>query len=286
MHYFPLTRGAGVGFKPQHFEALLANTSAVDLLEIHAENYFGEGGILHHQLEQLQTELPLSIHGVGLSLGGAEALNPQHLRQLQRLCERYRPALVSEHLAWAFSDGQFLADLLPVVYSSEVLDRTVDHIAQLQDTLGRRILIENPATYLTFAQSELPEAEFLAALVQRSGCGLLLDLNNLLISCHNNGGRVDSYLQTIPLDDVGEVHLAGHSVKPVANGGTLLIDDHGSAVDSATWALYSHFLHIAGSRPTIIEWDNDVPCWSRLVQEVDVARACLLESDRTREATR
>ena len=197
MQHVPLTRGAGVGFKPQHFAELINDTSRIDLLEIHAENYFGDGGILHHQLERLHALLPLSIHGVGLSVGGAAPLDAAHLAQLRHLCERHPPALVSEHLAWAGDSEQFLADLLPIAYTPEVLNRTVDHVAQLQDTLGRRVLIENPATYLTFAHSAMPEAEFLAELVQRSGCGLLLDLNNLRVSCHNNGGDVDAYLQRL-----------------------------------------------------------------------------------------
>ena len=272
MQHVPLTRGAGVGFKPQHFAELINDTSRIDLLEIHAENYFGDGGILHHQLERLHALLPLSIHGVGLSVGGAAPLDAAHLAQLRRLCERHPPVLVSEHLAWAGDSEQFLADLLPIAYTPEVLNRTVDHVAQLQDTLGRRVLIENPATYLTFAHSAMPEAEFLAELVQRSGCGLLLDLNNLRVSCHNNGGDVDAYLQVIPLDEVGEIHLAGHSMHTLASGRSLLIDDHGSAVADQTWALYAQFLRIAGQRPTIIEWDTDVPSWTTLTREVERAR--------------
>lgn len=272
MRHFPLTRGAGVGFKPQHFEALFADTSRIDLLEIHAENYFGDGGLLHFQLERLHALLPLSIHGVGLSLGGAAPLNTQHLQQLKRLCERYPPALVSEHLAWAGDGHQFLGDLLPIAYTSATLARTVDHVAQLQDVLGRRVLIENPATYLTFSDSHLREAEFLAELSARSGCALLLDLNNLLVTCHNNGGTPEQYLRSLPLEDVGEIHLAGHSQRQLNNGRSLLIDDHGSAVSDHTWLLYQQLLGMIGPRPAIIEWDNDVPTWDVLLHEVAMAR--------------
>lgn len=282
MHNFPLTRGAGVGFKPQHFEALFSDTSRIDLLEIHAENYFGDGGLLHFQLERLHALLPLSIHGVGLSLGGAAPLNTRHLQQLKRLCERYPPALVSEHLAWAGDGQQFLADLLPIAYTSATLERTVDHVAQLQDVLGRRVLIENPAAYITFSDSHLREADFLAELSARSGCGLLLDLNNLLISCHNNGGTAEHYLHSLPLEDVGELHLAGHSQHKLSNGRTVLIDDHGSAVSDQTWLLYQHLHDMIGARPTIIEWDHDVPAWEVLTREVTLARSHQQEHRRER----
>ncbi len=272
MHTAPLSRGIGVAFKPQHFAALIADISGIDLLEIHAENYFGDGGLLHHQLERLCALLPLSIHGVGLSLGGAAPLNPQHLQKLKQLCDRYSPALVSEHLAWAGDGQQFLADLLPVAYTTDTLNRSVDHVAQLQDVLGRRVLIENPASYLRLKDSHLREADFLAELSARSGCGLLLDLNNLLINCHNNGGTADQYLRALPLHSIGEVHLAGHAQHRLNNGRTLLIDDHGSAVTEPTLRLYQRLLRLAGSRPTIIEWDRQVPSWTRLLQEVTRAR--------------
>lgn len=272
MQHAPLTRGAGVGFKPQHFEALIADTSQVDLLEIHAENYFGDGGLLHHQLERLHARLPLSIHGVGLSLGGAAPLDQQHLQQLKRLCDRHPPALVSEHLAWAGDGQQFMADLLPVAYTTATLARTLDHVAQLQDVLGRRVLIENPATYLSFRDSHLREADFLAELAARSGCGLLLDLNNLLISCHNNGGVPEHYLRALPLHTLGEIHLAGHSERQLESGQTVWIDDHASAVSDPTWRLYRWLTRLTGPRPTIIEWDREVPDWQTLSQNAQRAR--------------
>ncbi|MFG0382242.1 DUF692 family multinuclear iron-containing protein [Pseudomonas sp. zbq_18] len=267
-----LRGGAGVGFKPVHFEALLANPGRFDFIEIHAENYFGEGGLLHAQLGELRRHLPLSIHGVGLSLGGVDPLDVGHLRRLQRLCERYAPTLVSEHLAWSGHAGQYLGDLLPLAYTETTLNRVASRVQQVQEVLGRPILVENPAVYLRLEGSEMSEVEFLRQLCRITGCGLLLDLNNLLVSCHNCGASPGSYLAALPVERVGELHLAGHS--RVQGGGLeLLVDDHASAVSDATWDLYVQWLVLAGPRPCLIEWDRELPAWGVLAAEVDCARA-------------
>lgn len=276
-----LQAGAGVAFKPKHFEALLADTQRVDFVEIHAENYFGDGGLLHAQLLALRQHLPLSIHGVGLSLGGVDPLDLQHLRRLKRLCERYAPTLVSEHLAWCTHAGRYLGDLLPVPYNEATLQSVAARVHQVQETLSRQILIENPSAYLRLDasdinDSEMSESEFLRLLCERTDCGLLLDLNNLMVSCHNCGGDPVTYLRNLPVERVGEIHLAGHSRINRQSGDVLsdlLIDDHASAVADDTWDLYVEWLLHTCPRPTVIEWDRQVPGWAVLAAEVDCTRA-------------
>lgn len=272
MSSLALRGGAGVAFKPVHFDSQLANPGRVDFIEVHAENYFGEGGLLHAQLAELRRHLPLSVHGVGLSLGGVDPLDADHLQRLRRLCERYEPQLISEHLAWSGHAGQYLGDLLPLAYNAATLQRVSSRIQQLQEALGRTVLIENPAVYLRLEESDMSEVEFLRQLCRDTDCGLLLDLNNLLVSCHNCGGSPESYLKALPTKRVGELHLAGHTRMPIG-GATLLIDDHASAVADDTWALYVQWLLLAGPRPSLIEWDRQLPAWSVLAAEVDCARA-------------
>src|SRR3989344_1861145 len=271
MSSLALRGGAGVAFRPVYFEALLANPGRVDFIEVHAENYFGEGGLLHAQLAELRMHLPLSVHGVGLSLGGVDPLDALHLQRLRRLCERYEPQLVSEHLAWSGNAGQYLGDLLPLAYNAPTLQRLSSRIQQVQEALGRTILIENPAVYLRLDESDMSEVEFLRQLCRDTDCGLLLDLNNLLVSCHNCGGSPDSYLKALPAERVAELHLAGSTRMPIGDG-TLLIDDHASAVADDTWALYVQWLLQAGPRPSPIEWDRELPVWGILAAEVDCAR--------------
>lgn len=268
-----LRAGAGLAFKAQYFQALRSDPQRLDFFEIHAENYFGAGGLPHAQLRALCELLPLSVHGVGLSLGGSPALDADHLQRLAALCRRYQPALVSEHLAWSRHAGAYLGDLLPLAYTPASLSRLVEHVEQLQEALGRKVLIENPASYLRLAHSEMGEAEFLRELCRRSGCGLLLDLTNLLVSCHNCGGEPWAYLQELPLQRVGEIHLAGHSHIRLHSGGELLLDEHGSAVADATWVLYAELLQRVGPRPTLVEWDRNLPTWTRLAAEADCVRA-------------
>lgn len=269
-----LLAGAGLAFKPNYFDAIMAEPSRVDFLEIHAENYFGDGGLLHAQLMKLRQLMPLSVHGVGLSLGGSDPLDKHHLERLRRLCDRYEPALVSEHLAWSSHAGHYLADLLPVAYNEKNLGSTVEHVEQVQDYLGRQLLIENPSRYLSMADSDMDEAEFLCQLTQRSGCGLLLDLNNLIVSCFNCGGDALNYLARMPVKRVGELHLAGHSLAQRPSG-DFVIDDHASEVADVTWALYEQWLQMSGVVPTLIEWDKNLPSWAVLAAEVDCARSLM-----------
>lgn len=268
----PRLVGAGVAFKPMYFDALLGDPQRVDFIEIHAENYFGAGGVLHAQLAALREQMPLSVHGVGLSIGGSAALDKGHMQRLKHLCERYEPLLVSEHLAWSAHAGEYLGDLLPVAYHAQSLERVAAHVQQLQEVLGRQVLIENPATYLRLAESELTEAEFIRQLCQSTGCGILLDLNNLLISCHNCAGDPLKYLAELPSEQVLELHLAGHARVQHADR-ELLVDEHGSEIADATWGLYAQWLARAGARPCLIEWDRHLPSWSVLAAEVDCARA-------------
>ncbi|QKE63414.1 DUF692 domain-containing protein [Aquipseudomonas campi] len=273
MNCKPLQAGAGVAFKPQYFEALLADPQRLDFIEIHAENYFGAGGLLHAQMGALREHLPLSVHGVGLSLGGTQALDAGHLQRLAELCRRYEPVLVSEHLAWSSHAGVYLGDLLPIAYDRATLDRLVEHVDQLQCALQREVLIENPAACLRLAHSEMSEVEFLHSLSQHSGCGVLLDLNNLLISSHNCGGDPWEYLQQLPPERVGEVHLASHTRVELPDGESVLVDEHGSAVADATWQLYAEWVRHAGKCPTLVEWDRNLPTWSVLAAEADCVRS-------------
>lgn len=277
MNSNPLRAGAGVAFKPQYFEALLADPQRLDFIEIHAENYFGSGGLLHAQMGLLREHLPLSVHGVGLSLGGAEPLDAGHLQRLVELCRRYQPDLVSEHLAWSSHAGAYLGDLLPIAYNRATLDRLVEHVDQLQSALQREVLIENPAAYLRLAQSDMSEVDFLRNLSQRSGCGLLLDLNNLLISSHNCGGNSWDYLQQLPPERVGEVHLAGHTRVELPGGDTVLVDEHGGPIADVTWQLYAEWVRHAGKCPTLVEWDRNQPSWSVLAAEADCVRSLQCE---------
>ena len=258
---------AGVGLKPAHVQAILEGAPDLGFFEVHAENYLVAGGPMHADLARIAKRYPLSIHGVGLSIGGADPLDPDHLHALRVLLDCYQPALFSEHLAWSTHGGVFWNDLLPVPYDRATLNRVCAHLDQVQETLGRRILLENPATYVEFADSTLSEAAFITELVARTGCGLLLDVNNAYVSCINHGRDVLAYLAALPLAQVGEVHLAGFHRDTDSSGDPLLIDSHGSAVDEAVWSLYAWTLARIGPQPTLIEWDNDLPVFDRLHAE-------------------
>ncbi|MGD9742663.1 MAG: DUF692 domain-containing protein [Dongiaceae bacterium] len=265
----------GIGLRFPHHDALLAAPAPVGWLEIHPENYFG-GGRPRHCLERLSERYPLSLHGVGLSLGSAEGPDSAHLEKLRKLIDRFRPILVSEHVAWTAQGGIHLNDLLPLPYTAEALETLVANIDRTQDILGRHILIENPSSYLSFTRSEMPEWDFIAAAVARSGCGLLLDLNNLYVSARNLGFDPDTYLAAMPGDAIGEIHLAGHAVRHI-EAVELRIDDHGSAVDEAVWSLYRQLVRRIGPRPTLIEWDSRIPPLATLVGEAAKADAILAE---------
>lgn len=269
----PLASDAvGIGLKPQHTEALLAAPRPVDFLELHAENYMGAGGPVRETLDALAARYALSVHGVGLSLGGAERPDPDHLARLVRLVAALEPALVSEHLAWSRLDGDCYNDLLPVPLTEESLALVARNIDIVQQALGRRLLIENPSLYVRLDANTLDEADFLAELVARTGCGLLLDLNNAYICAHNLGRDLDAYLAALPVAAVGEFHLAGHSLDTAVSP-PLRIDDHGGPVADAVWALYARMAHRLPAVPTLIEWDTRVPPLARWIEEAERARA-------------
>ena len=262
-----LPDGPGVGYKPQHFSNILAGADQVKWLEIHAENYMGDGGRPLAQLRHLAGRFPISVHGVGLSIGGETPLDTEHLARLRHLCDWLNPASFSEHLAWSTHDTTFLNDLLPLPYTAATLARVADHIDQVQQVLGRRMLLENPSAYLAFAETEMDEVSFLTEIARRTGCGLLLDVNNVFISATNQNYDPSSYIRSFPLHLVGEIHLGGHDVEADDHGAPLLIDSHGREIVDPVWALYAETIALGGARPTLIEWDNDVPDWPVLALE-------------------
>jgi uncharacterized protein (UPF0276 family) len=266
---------AGAGLKPEHYHAILEQNPAIGFFEIHAENYMGEGGPPHRYLEAIRARYPLSLHGVGLSIGGSRGLDKDHLRRLTALIERYQPGLVSEHLAWSTHDVGFLNDLLPVPYTKETLARVCEHIDEVQTALGRRMLLENPSVYVLFEESVIPETEFLREIAERTGCGLLLDVNNVEVSATNAGYDAKAYIDSFPVEYVGEIHLAGSTEAKDDHGVRMLIDAHGSPVEPPVWTLFQLLLHRTGPKPALIEWDNDVPEWPELHAEAMKAESAL-----------
>jgi uncharacterized protein len=264
-----LPSGAGIGLRAPHVGELLATRPAVPWLEVHPENYMSGGPALV-LLDAVRREYPVSLHGVGLSLGTAEDIDARHLSRLRSLVDRLEPCLVSEHLSWSTAGGAYLNHLLPLPYTDETLDVVADHIDEVQNALGRRILIENPSSYLRFRHSSMAEPHFLAELARRTGCGLLCDVNNIYVSAWNVGLDAGSYLDALPVPAIGEIHLAGHAAND-ADGRTILIDDHGSPVTGPVWKLYQRALERFGSVPTLIEWDTDIPELSVLLGEASVA---------------
>lgn len=265
----------GVGFKPEHFAAARAGDHAIGFFEVHAENYMGAGGPPHAMLGEIRARYPLSVHGVGLSIGGAGRLDGAHLTRLRRVVDRYEPTLFSEHLAWSTHDGAFLNDLLPLPYNEATLAIVCDHIDEVQEALRRRMLLENPSTYVAFETSTMTELDFLRAVAARTGCGLLLDVNNVYVSAVNHGFEAMAYIDAFPLEHVGEIHLAGFSEDRDDDGERLLIDAHGTPVADIVWCLFRRTVARAGSVPTLIEWDNDVPDFATLVAEARRARALM-----------
>ncbi|MFN3279060.1 MAG: DUF692 domain-containing protein [Paracoccus hibiscisoli] len=257
---------AGLGFKPQHFAAIRRDPNPPAFFEVHAENYMGAGGLPHAQLTALRADHAISVHRVGLSIGGEGPLDGAHLARLRALCDRYQPESFSEHLAWSSHGTEYLNDLLPLPYTPATLDRVCDHIDRVQEALGRPMLLENPATYLLFAASTLPETEFLARIAARTGCGLLLDVNNVFVSCTNHRADPRAYLADFPMQAVAEIHLGGHAAEDLP-GGPLLIDSHGAAVADPVWTLYAAVIARIGPCPTLVEWDNDLPDWPVLAAE-------------------
>ncbi|MBS0245850.1 MAG: DUF692 domain-containing protein [Proteobacteria bacterium] len=268
---------AGIGLRFQHHQAVLDTHPAVSWMEVHTENYMGGGSPLRY-LDLIRQERPISLHGVGLSLGSAEGLDVEHLKRIQMVAERIAPGMMSEHLAWNVVDGAYLPDLLPLPMTEEALDVVCRHVDQTQSFLKRRFFIENPSTYVQFKHSTIPEWEFIAAVAARTGCGILCDVNNIYVSAQNHGWDAVRYLAALPAEAIGEIHLAGHSVRNLPNGRTIRIDDHGSKVCDEVWSLYRAAIQRFGAVPTLIEWDNDVPPLDVLLAEATRAQAILDEA--------
>jgi uncharacterized protein (UPF0276 family) len=266
----PIPARAGIGLRADHYQAVHETRPPVGWLEVHSENYFAAGGAALQHLERLRHHYPLSFHGVGLSLGSTDPLNLLHLEQLRRLIDRFQPALVSEHLSWGSVGGIHMNDLLPMPYTQRTVDYLETRIGQVQDHLGRRILVENISSYLRFADDELGEAECLAQLARRTGCGILFDVNNVYVSARNHNvepmALLNEYLDAMPREAVREIHLAGHTVKSFDDG-ILLIDTHDQLVCDAVWMMYEHTLQRLGPVPTLIEWDTSLPPLEVLVGE-------------------
>lgn len=262
---------AGIGLRSQHYVDLLEQKPDVRWLEVHPENYFGDGGLPLYHLEKLRDIYPLSMHGVGLSLGSADALNFSHLGKLKSLIQRFEPALVSEHLSWGSYNGDYFNDLLPLPYTEESLLHFCERVNATQDFLNRTVLIENPSSYLAYSHSTIPEAEFFVAIAERTGCGLLLDINNVFVSAENHGFDARTYLDQVPVEKVGEIHLAGHARNKVGDE-EILIDDHGSRVCEKVWNLFEYYTGKGNAIPVLIEWDSEIPELEVLLDEANKAR--------------
>jgi uncharacterized protein len=271
----PIPARAGVGLKPEHYRDVLDSLPDIGWFEVHPENYMGAGGWPHHVLERVRARYPLSMHGVGLSIGGAEPLDREHINRLKALVKRYQPGLVSEHLAWSTHEGHFLNDLLPLPYNEPTLAHVVRHVDELQSALGRRVLIENPSTYVTFSTTDMAEIDFLSELVRRTGCGLLLDCNNVYVCAVNHHFDPVAYIDAFPIEHVDEIHLAGYAEIDDDDGSLLLIDSHDRGVRDVVWGLYKRIIARGGPVATLIEWDNDVPAWDSLYAEAMKAERIL-----------
>jgi len=269
---------AGVGLKHEHYREIIDTLPDVGFFEVHAENYMGAGGPPHRYLTAIRESYPLSLHGVGLSIGAARPLDKEHLRRLKALNERYQPGLFSEHLAWSTHDSIFYNDLLPLPYNEDALARVADHIDEVQETVGRRMLLENPSTYIAFLESTMSEIDFLKDVARRTGCGLLLDVNNVHVSATNRRFDPFDYIDAFPVEHVGEIHLAGYEPEHDDDGSPLLIDAHNRPIDAAVWALYEHTIARTGPMPTLVEWDSNVPEWPVLFAELGRADHVLAAS--------
>jgi uncharacterized protein len=267
---------AGVGLKPEHYRMILETQPDIGFFEVHAENYMGQGGPPHRYLSAIAASYPLSLHGVGLSIGGSQCLDQAHLRRLKQTVQRYNPVLFSEHLAWSTHDAGFLNDLLPLPYTAHTLCHVCEHIDEVQATLGRQMLLENPSTYLRFAQSTFGEGDFIAEVAKRTGCGLLLDVNNVFVAATNQQWDPVQYLEDYPMAKVQEIHLAGYQQDSDERGSPLLIDTHDRPVDEVVWSLFERAIQRIGPMPTLIEWDANVPSWSTLHAEAARAEAVML----------
>ena len=271
----PIGGLAGTSFKHEHLPAILAEGRQCCFFEVHAENYMGAGGPPHRALEAIRRDHPVSLHGVCMSIGGPQPLDKAHLARFRNLVARYEPALVSEHLAWSTHETIYFNDLLPLPYTEATLGRVCDHIDEMQEAIGRPLLLENPSTYLAFRESTMSETDFIRAVAGRTGCGLLLDINNVFVSASNHGFSAREYLADFPLSRVGEIHLAGHVEQADDEGDVLLIDSHDGPVADAVWKLFEIVIGQCGPIPTLVEWDSNIPDWPILKSEATAARAIL-----------
>ena len=271
----PIGGVAGTSFKPEHFQAILGAKPQRGFFEVHAENYMGAGGPPHRALEAIRRDHPVSLHGVCMSIGGPQPLDKAHLARFRGLVARYQPALVSEHLAWSTHETSFFNDLLPLPYTAATLRNVCDHIDQVQDAIRRPLLLENPSTYVAFRESSMSETDFIRTVAERTGCGLLLDINNVFVSATNHGFSALYYLADFPLSRVGEIHLAGHAEQADDEGDLLLIDSHDGPVADAVWKLYEIVIRRCGPVPTLIEWDSKIPDWPVLKAEAAAAQVIL-----------
>jgi len=265
----------GASLKHEHLQAILADGKRDRFFEVHAENYMGAGGPPHAALTRIRQDYAVSLHGVCMSIGGPQPLDQSHLGRFKALVDRYEPVLVSEHLAWSTHGTTYFNDLLPLPYTRATLARVADHIDQVQEAIGSRLLLENPSGYLIFPESTMSETSFLAELARRTGCGLLLDINNVFVSATNNGFAALDYLANFPLAQVGEIHLAGHTEQADDEGAPLLIDSHDRPVADAVWKLFDAVTRRCGPLPTLIEWDSELPAWPVLRAEADAAQAII-----------
>ncbi len=270
----PIRASAGIGLRFPHHVAVRQRRPPVGWMEVHPENYMGGGKPLEH-LEAIRRDYPISLHGVGLSLGSAEGIDAGHLARLARLADRIEPGLVSEHLAWSVCDGRYHGELLPLPLTEESLEVVCRNVGAMQEALGRPVLVENPSSYLHYTDSRIPEWEFLAELTRRTGCGLLCDVNNIFVSASNLGLDPFGYLAALPPRSVGEIHVAGHRRRALEDGRTILIDDHGSRVCEEVWSLHARAIALFGAIPTLVEWDTDVPDLAVLLEEAARAEAIL-----------
>ena len=279
----PIGGLAGTSFKHQHLAEIRSQGGGRGFFEVHAENYMGAGGPPHRGLETLRCDFPISLHGVCMSIGGERPLDRTHLARFQHLVERYEPALVSEHLAWSTHETTYFNDLLPLPYTETTLRRVCDHIDQVQEAIRRPMLLENPSTYVAFRDSTMSETDFIRSVSRRTGCGLLLDVNNVFVSATNHGFSALDYLSDFPLADVGEIHLAGHAEQSDDEGELLLIDSHDGPVANAVWKLFEIVVSRCGGIPTLVEWDSNIPDWPILKAEAAVAQAILDRRHRSAE---
>lgn len=266
---------AGTSFKHEHFAAIVAEGVRSGFFEVHAENYMGAGGAPHRVLGAMRRDYPISLHGVCMSIGGPQPLDKTHLARFRHLVEWYEPALVSEHLAWSTHETTFYNDLLPLPYTGATLARVCDHIDEIQEAIRRPLLLENPSTYVVFRQSTMSETDFIRGVSRRTGCGLLLDINNVFVSATNHGFTARDYLADFPLSAVGEIHLAGHADQADDEGAPLLIDSHDGPVADGVWKLYETVIARCGPIPTLIEWDSKIPDWPNLRAEAATAQSIL-----------